>query len=115
MESFKHGSTFMHEYLLCLILIQKIMIEWLSVRWALNDLAGPPSAGRITKGQGAVGLARVGDEAPWPRVLGGFFAVLFSKMLQYSARHLNNYKIGAKKVRKNNLFLTQLIPYLVSH
>jgi hypothetical protein len=49
------------------------------VRWVLNDLAGPPSAGGITKGQGAVGLARVGDEAPLPRVLGGFFAVLFSK------------------------------------
>ncbi len=28
------------------------------MRWALNDLAGPPSAGGITKGQGAVGLVR---------------------------------------------------------
>jgi hypothetical protein len=25
---------------------------------------GPPSAGGINKGQGAVGFARVGDEAP---------------------------------------------------
>ena len=40
------------------------MLEWLSVRWALNDLAGPTSAGGIIKGQGAVGLARVSDEAP---------------------------------------------------
>ncbi len=39
------------------------------VRWVLNDLAGQPSAGGITKGQGAVGLARVGDEAPLNRLI----------------------------------------------
>jgi len=29
----------------------------------LNDLAGPPAAGGITKGQGAAGHVRVCDEA----------------------------------------------------
>jgi len=32
----------------------------------LNDLAGPPAAGGITKGQGAAGHARVCDEAHNP-------------------------------------------------
>ncbi len=39
------------------------------MRWALIDLAGPPSAGGITKGEGAVGPSRVGDEAPLNRLI----------------------------------------------
>ena len=57
------------------------------MRWALNDLAGPPSAGGITKGHGAAGLVRVGDEAALNRLI---FAVLFSKKKCETELNLNS-------------------------
>jgi hypothetical protein len=57
-ESFKDYQS------LSLIIQKSIISAWrIQVRWALNNLARPPSAGGITKGQGAAGLVRIGDEA----------------------------------------------------